>query len=192
MQSILSASLFVSISGILSLFGGFVSSIIIARVLGAEGTGITALALWVGMTGAIVASMGIPAVLLRYISRQDDTAEARNGLVNLLYGRFLWPVLLVSGLFLGYAVHVYNSAGLNSALVWAIAGAVWFPLRPRAFCHRGRSRPGRFLQDRAKDGDRLRLADTGHTARRGVHGPGGCHGRLPAALRTAGYRAEGL
>lgn len=124
MQSILNASLFVSLSGIMSLFAGFLSSVVIARFLGAEGTGLTAMALWVAMTGSIVASIGIPAVVLRYISRQEETAEARNGLVNLLYGKFIWPVLIMCGLFAGYGVYVYFTDGLNSAAVWVIAGLI--------------------------------------------------------------------
>jgi len=126
MQSILNASLFVSASGIMSLVAGFVSSVVIARVLGAEGTGLTALAVWVAITAAIISSTGVPAIVLRYISRQENTAEAQNGLVNLLYRRFLWPVLLASTLFLAYGVGDYFFEGLNNALVWGIAGLICF------------------------------------------------------------------
>ncbi|MBO6512036.1 MAG: oligosaccharide flippase family protein [Roseibium sp.] len=122
MHSLISASLFVSASGILSLIAGFISSIVIARMLGAEGTGLTALALWVAITGAIVAGRGIPAVILRYISRQKDTAAARNGLVKIYYLRYMWPVLLVSSLFLAYGLYTHVTVDTNSAFVWIIAG----------------------------------------------------------------------
>ncbi|CTQ54710.1 colanic acid exporter [Roseibium album] len=122
MHSLISASLFVSASGILSLIAGFLSSVVVARMLGAEGTGLTALALWVAITGAIVAGRGIPAVILRYISRQKDTAEARNGLVRIYYLKYMWPVFLVSSLFLLYGIYVHATDDPNSAFVWIIAG----------------------------------------------------------------------
>ena len=122
MQSILSASLFVSASGIMSLIAGFASSVIVARMLGAEGTGLTALALWVAITGSIIATRGIPAVVLRYIRRQGEKVEARNGFTIYFYKRFIWPVVLVSALFLPYALYTYQSAGTNTALVWVVAG----------------------------------------------------------------------
>lgn len=123
MHSLISASLFVSASGILSLIAGFVSSVVIARLLGAEGTGLTALALWVAITGAIVAARGIPAIILRYISRQKDTKAAQNGLVKIYFYKYMWPVLLVSALFLFYGIYVYTTVDTNSAFVWIIAGA---------------------------------------------------------------------
>jgi O-antigen/teichoic acid export membrane protein len=122
MHSLISASLFVSTAGIISLIAGFLSSVVVARMLGAEGTGLTALALWVAITGAIVAGRGIPAVILRYVSRQKNTTEARNGLVKIYYFKYMWPVLFVSSLFLLYGVYTYYTVDTNSAFVWIIAG----------------------------------------------------------------------
>ncbi len=124
MQSILSASLFVSASGIMSLIAGFISSVVIARLLGADGTGLTALALWVAITAAIVASTGMPAIVLRYISRQENSEEVRNGFVNLLHRRFVWPVLLASAAFIAYGAADYFFEGANTAFVWIIAGLI--------------------------------------------------------------------
>jgi len=124
MQSILSASFFVSASGLMSMIAGFFSSIVIARLLGADGTGLTAMALWVAITGAIVAGRGIPAVILRYISRQKETPGAQTGLVIQLYSKYIRLVFLVFSGFLLYGLYDYFTIDINNAFVWAIAGFI--------------------------------------------------------------------
>ncbi|WP_299809893.1 lipopolysaccharide biosynthesis protein [uncultured Roseibium sp.] len=124
MQSILSASFFVSASGLMSMIAGFFCSIVIARLLGAEGTGLTALASWVAITGAIVAGRGIPAIILRYISRKKETPEDQTGLVTQLYRKYIRLVLIVCFSFLLYGLYDYFTIDINNAFVWAIAGLI--------------------------------------------------------------------
>ncbi|TYC49277.1 oligosaccharide flippase family protein [Rhodobacterales bacterium] len=124
MQSILSASLFVSASGLISMVGGFLSSVIIARLLGADGTGLTAMALWVAITGAILAGRGYPAIILRYISRHKQAPDSQNNLVRKLYKKYILLVLLITLGFLLYGLYDYFTIGLSNAMVWAIAGVI--------------------------------------------------------------------
>lgn len=125
MQSILSASIFVSAAGILSLVTAFASNIAIARILGAEGTGLTAFAFWVAVTFYAVANRGIPSVLLRYIARAGETGASQAQFVRTLYFRFLAPVLLCMVGFILFAVWDSYADGMVDAFVWLVTGLVF-------------------------------------------------------------------
>lgn len=60
-------SLFGALSGLCQGFGGFISTVLVARLLGVDGTGEFGLAVWVGLLAATIADVGFSASLSRYI-----------------------------------------------------------------------------------------------------------------------------
>ncbi|MBN9668755.1 lipopolysaccharide biosynthesis protein [Roseibium aggregatum] len=125
MKSLISAGFFVSAAGITSLAAGLVSSIAIARILGAEGTGLTALALWVALTAFAVANLGIPSTILRYISRIGKDESETRGFLRTLYGPYVVSLTLFTGAFFLYASWEFYEVNLNTAFVWFFAGLIF-------------------------------------------------------------------
>jgi O-antigen/teichoic acid export membrane protein len=74
MQSMLGSSLLNAAAGLLSLVAGFGSSVIVARLLGVEGAGIVAYALWIMTVATLLSDFGMPQAVLRFIGK-DDVAE---------------------------------------------------------------------------------------------------------------------
>jgi O-antigen/teichoic acid export membrane protein len=56
----------------LSLFGGFLASVLGARLLGAEGMGIVGLVITVGLLGAVISSAGLSLSAVYFLSRSTD------------------------------------------------------------------------------------------------------------------------
>lgn len=109
MAGFISSSAFSTIAGLMSLLSGFISSIIVARLLGPEGTGEVTFALFVVTTGAIVTALGVPNVLLRYIQTYDRPGNPGGGLTRRLAPYFALPTALsVLGL-LAYAAWLQAS-----------------------------------------------------------------------------------
>ena len=71
MASLVSSSVLSTAAGIVSLVFGFASSIVVARLLGPEGAGEVSFALFIAMTVSLMANLGLPNVLLRYIPTYD-------------------------------------------------------------------------------------------------------------------------
>lgn len=89
--------------------GGFLSSIVVARVLGVQGTGVVAYAAWAVTVAIIVADVGIPGTLSRFLpevrAREGDGAAA--GLTRMLLHPFLLSTGVIGALFLGYAIGLF-------------------------------------------------------------------------------------
>ncbi|MEJ8476538.1 lipopolysaccharide biosynthesis protein [Roseibium algae] len=111
MASFISSSAFSTMAGAVSLIFGFTSSIIVARLLGAEGTGAVAFSLWVAMTAATVVNFGIPSILLRYMTRFNREENPGGGLARLLLIRFLVPVILTAAGIGLYAIWRWQHGG---------------------------------------------------------------------------------
>ena len=60
-------SLLSTVAGLFVSITSFVSVVLIARVLGVEGAGMVAFAVWAAITGSILANPGAPTVLTRYL-----------------------------------------------------------------------------------------------------------------------------
>lgn len=113
MYSLLKSSLVNTLSGVISLAAGFGTTVLIARLLGAEGTGLTALGLWLVFSGYALANRGIPSIVLRYLARTTTPDGKGPNLVRQLYGRFIWPVLLTGLAFVAYGFSPYADAAEN-------------------------------------------------------------------------------
>lgn len=95
-----------AISGLATTLGGVISTIIVARILGVEGTGVVAFAVWVVTFALLAADLGVPGTLTRYISStaatgDEDTPQA---VVANLYGAFAISNTVLAAAFIAYAI----------------------------------------------------------------------------------------
>ncbi|GJE62692.1 oligosaccharide flippase family protein [Methylobacterium trifolii] len=108
------------------------STIIVARILGVERTGVVTLALWLVTIAVTVASLGLPTAMTRYIAESHDGTVQRA-----LARRFLWPTVAAAGV--TFAVFASPALALwieATDVVWAaLAGedrqtrvAIWLVL----------------------------------------------------------------
>lgn len=119
MQSMLSSSLLNTAAGLLSLAAGLGSSVIVARLLGVEGAGIVAYALWIMSVATLVSGLGIPQTLLRFIARTDGTADKPAGLANVLTKAFTLSTLSLAAAMLAYAGWLWLDGDVAHALIWS-------------------------------------------------------------------------
>src|SRR4051812_46643343 len=130
-------SVLAAVAGAGTMMGGFLSSIVVARVLGVEGTGVVAFATWVVTMAIMAADLGISGALVRYIPelRAQHSAEAIPGLVGLLLRRFLMSAGLVTLLIAGYAAWSWGIAPdprsspggpIRQPAFWAMVAAATF------------------------------------------------------------------
>ncbi len=112
-------------AGMLSMLMGFVCSIIVARTLGVEGTGIVAFALWFMSVATVVSDFGMPQATLRFIAR-DTNAEVREStLFRSLLRRFILTTGLMAGGIVLYALWQQSQDNGQGSMVW-IATTVLF------------------------------------------------------------------
>lgn len=130
MQSLFQASIINTFSGIASMAAGFGSTVLIARLLGAEGTGLTAFALWLVFAGYALADRGIPAAVLRYVGQKGAREGSDGNLVRQLYTRFLWPVLLLTIAVAGYGVVHQDSPQEGNTAFWLVTAILFL-----VYCH---------------------------------------------------------
>lgn len=125
MANFLRASLISSLASVLSLTFGFASTVIVARVLGVSGSGTVALALWIAMTLAIVADIGIPQTVLRYIgSAEADRGQGRV-LARTLLGPFSLSVLLTLLVLAGYTLWVSRDGLTEQGFIWSATAILY-------------------------------------------------------------------
>ncbi|MBP1848648.1 lipopolysaccharide biosynthesis protein [Rhizobium halophytocola] len=117
MQSMLSSSLLNTAAGLLSLFAGLASSIVVARLLGVEGSGIVAYALWLMTIGVQVSGLGLTQALLRFIGRGDDEGGGA-ALVNAVSRPFALSTGLLSLIGLAYAVLLWQRGRIDDSVIW--------------------------------------------------------------------------
>ncbi|MBD1548957.1 lipopolysaccharide biosynthesis protein [Roseibium aggregatum] len=135
MQSLISASIINTVAGMGSLVAGLFSTILIARILGADGTGSTAFALWLVFSATALADRGTPSILLRYMARGSDkrgsdtrgsdAGTSGSGLLRALYPRFLWPTVVVFACFVIYAVWAGQTETSDAGLLWAVTAIIF-------------------------------------------------------------------
>jgi O-antigen/teichoic acid export membrane protein len=98
-----------AIAGLSIVMGGFVSNVLVARMLGVEAAGIVAFATWAITVGVMLGDVGAPGTLARYLpdllarGRQD---EAR-GLVRWLFRISITAVGVIFSAFLAYALWLW-------------------------------------------------------------------------------------
>lgn len=109
MGTFISSSAFSTIAGMMSLLSGFAGSIIVARLLGPEGAGEVAFALFVAMTGSTLVGIGVPNLLLRYMQTYDRPENPGGGLARMLLPVFLVPTVLGMAAIAIYALWLHMS-----------------------------------------------------------------------------------
>ncbi|MBO3761224.1 oligosaccharide flippase family protein [Ciceribacter sp. L1K22] len=124
MQSMLSSSLINTAAGLLSLVAGLGSSVLVARLLGVEGAGLVAYALWIMSLATLVSGFGMPHTVLRFIARTEGGPEG-GGLVNVLTRRFALSTGIVGAALCAYAIWIGLQGNGESSLMW-IATTVLF------------------------------------------------------------------
>lgn len=125
MQSMLGSSLLNAAAGLLSLFAGFGSSVVVARVLGVEGAGIVAYALWIMTVATLLSDFGMPQAILRFVGQSDGTDGGRPGLVLTLTRRFMATTSTLAAVVLVYAAWLEFSGEGGTALIWVATAALF-------------------------------------------------------------------
>ncbi|WP_422040336.1 lipopolysaccharide biosynthesis protein [Roseibium sp.] len=125
MASMLRMSVINTSAGMLSMLMGFVCSIIVARTLGVEGTGIVAYALWFMSVATVVSDFGMPQATLRFIARDADADVRKSPLFRNLLRRFVLTTGLMAGGILLYALWQQSQDNMPGSMVW-IATTVLF------------------------------------------------------------------
>ena len=124
------------IAGFATTLAGVLSTVIIARVLGVEGTGVVAFAVWVVTFALLTAEMGIPSTLARYVAATaaDGDRNTPQGVVANLYVPFAISNAIVAAAFFGYAAwlasnydqplwHIDASNYRTAPLFWGLIAA---------------------------------------------------------------------
>ncbi|MDE1997205.1 MAG: oligosaccharide flippase family protein, partial [Rhizobiaceae bacterium] len=116
----LGSSIINAVASLLSLLAGFGSSVVVARLLGADGTGAVAYALWIMTSATLLADMGIPQALLRFVGRDG---QDRASLIMALTRRFSVSTALLALVIIVVAAYFYATGAAGIAMTWiATAG----------------------------------------------------------------------
>ncbi len=118
------------------LISGALSTIIVARLLGPADLGVVTYAAWVVSITLMVADLGIPGSLARYLPevRETGDASASHGLTFFLFKRFVLLVGLAASTLLGlalwhfaagsrFALHIDPGTYKTSPLFWTLVAA---------------------------------------------------------------------
>ena len=105
-------------AGMLSMLMGFVCSIIVARTLGVEGTGVVAYALWFMSVATVVSDFGMPQAALRFIARDTHSEAGGSPLFRSLLTRFVLTTGLMASGIAAYAFWQQSQGNLNGAIAW--------------------------------------------------------------------------
>lgn len=119
LANLLSASIISMAAGVGSLLFGFVSSVLIARMLGAHGTGLVAFAIWFGTIASTAAGMGLQNVLLRYMGAIEDPTRPGGGLARAIIGPFSLMITVASLAMLAWAGWQWFNGDQEMMAVWA-------------------------------------------------------------------------
>ncbi len=125
MASMLRNSIVNTSAGMLSMIAGFASSIIVARTLGVEGTGMVAYALWFMTVATIVSDLGMPQATLRFIARDAGPGNTRSALFGKLFRRFVLASAGMAIAIAAYAFWLQTRGNPDGALVWSVTIALF-------------------------------------------------------------------
>ncbi len=123
--SLVGASIVSTVAGLGSLAAGFISTVIIARTLGAEGTGLTAFAMWLVITASVISDRGTPRVVLRYILRQGEEPAPQSAFVRAIYQKNLWLFAVFAAGFIGYAIWAGVAGSSGGPAVWIVTAILF-------------------------------------------------------------------
>jgi O-antigen/teichoic acid export membrane protein len=124
--------MFGTLAGISTTLGNFLSSLIVARLLGVDQAGTVAFAIWIVGLGTTMIGVGLPFTLARYMpeltARTD--AEQAHGLAASLFRPFLAIAMLPTIAFCAYAVWL----AFANPVAAANAGRTLQPLADPVIC----------------------------------------------------------
>lgn len=119
MGTVLKSSLLNLAATLVSLTAGFAVSILNARLLGPEGSGLAAFALWFAASLSSLADRGTPQVLLRSLGAPENETEADwRAIARAAFSLFIRPVLAAALATLAYAIWVAHGKGAERGLFW--------------------------------------------------------------------------
>ena len=124
------STLYSAISSLSVILGGFLSSVLTARLLGVEAAGVVAFATWAISVGVMVGDLGVPGAIARYLpdlrSRglSDDAKALIRWLARGLLGAaaLIFLAFLGCGLVTGYDAQFRGSEGSSNPTFWIIVG----------------------------------------------------------------------
>jgi O-antigen/teichoic acid export membrane protein len=122
------------IAGVATTAGGFVSTVLVARILGVEGTGVVAYATWIVTVVLVLTDLGLSGALARYLPelRARGNHDEALGLTRYLFRRLALSLGATSICFAACAILIgwdrpalplRSDTFLESALFWALVGA---------------------------------------------------------------------
>ncbi|QLF68414.1 lipopolysaccharide biosynthesis protein [Peteryoungia desertarenae] len=103
---------------------GFIAAVVVARLLGAEGAGVTAFGFWVASCAAVIFDRGYPQAMLRFTAQSESKAAQRD-VIRSSFRRFvpLMVIAFVGASLLSVATHGWMRS--SDLAVW-LAIAVLF------------------------------------------------------------------
>lgn len=117
-------------AGMSLLFVGFICSIVVARLLGPEANGAVAFALWLAMTGSLVAELGTGVILLRMLPQFKvqgfDDAARRGFAARLLRAVVLSTAVVLVGYVLAIVIAENAHWAHSAPLLVAITAILFF------------------------------------------------------------------
>ncbi|MEP4033185.1 oligosaccharide flippase family protein [Roseibium polysiphoniae] len=135
MPSFVSASVFTLISALTSMVVGFVSSIALARILGADGAGIVAFCLWIAMTAATISDLGVPSILLRYVNRFSGRDLVGGAQPFGLKLTFQLATAVTAIAMLAYSIWFASDSEVSGHFVWAMTTLLFLAYTYSATSH---------------------------------------------------------
>jgi len=126
-----------ALAGVCTTLGGFLSTVLVARILGLQGTGVVAFATWAVTVAVTLGDLGVTGALARFLPelRAKRGEEETAGLTRSLLKPFLCSTLGIAlsfWLYAGWLLWTDDSALLavqadayrTSALFWGLVGIV--------------------------------------------------------------------
>lgn len=122
MGTVLKSSLLNLAATLVSLLAGFAVSILNARLLGPEGSGLAAFALWFATSASALADRGMPQTMLRSLgTHEDDPAAPWKATVRAAFSLFIRPVFAAALATAAYSLWATFENGPERGLFWAAA-----------------------------------------------------------------------
>ncbi len=114
------------LAGVVSTLSGFFGGVVVARVLGVEGAGTVAFAMWLATTVATVGDLGFPASLARFLPEllaRGQTTEA-HGLSSSLFSRMLTATASILACFVALVL-LAGMSGEGTHLIGGVVRSNW-------------------------------------------------------------------
>jgi O-antigen/teichoic acid export membrane protein len=130
---------FGSIAGLCTALGSFLTTVIVAHLLGVQNTGLLAYALWIASVAAALADLGVQASLARFLPEFGGAGrwhEAEGVAAYLFRPLAGASAVALSGfvLYAGWEWHI-ASAGDDGPALWLIIGCTTVLLTLTGFCY---------------------------------------------------------